>query len=280
VPQRTTTPQDRDRLELRADCSRCFALCCVALSFTTSAEFALDKPAGQPCANLRGDDRCGIHADLRRRGFSGCTVFDCFGAGQQVSQHTFQAVSWRKDPQLARQMFAVFPVMRQLHELLWYLTDALALAAAAPIHAQLRREREAVRRLAGADAQTILGADVAALREQINVLLTRASELARADVPGRKRNHRAADLIGAKLAGADLRGANLRGALLIAADLRRADLRKADVIGADLRDADLRGADLRDCVFLTQAQLDSAKGDAATRLGPGFAIPAHWPGRV
>lgn len=271
-----TARDDRDRLGLRADCANCFALCCVALNFTKSAGFALDKPAGRPCRNLRDDDRCGIHARLRESGFSGCTVFDCFGAGQKVSQHTFRAVSWRQDPDTARRMFAVFPVMRQLHELLWYLTDALGLPAAEPIHAELRRALDETDQLTYSDAQTVTGVDVAALRDRINVLLTRASELARAEAPGRKRNHRGADLIGARLAGSDLRGASLRGALLVAADLRGADLRLADVIGADLRDADLRGADLSGCLFLTQAQLDSAKGDAATRLGPGFARPAHW----
>lgn len=274
---RTTAADDeRARLGLRADCANCFALCCVALNFTKSADFALDKPAGLPCVNLRDDDRCGMHTHLRERGFSGCTVFDCFGAGQKVSQVTFHAVSWRQDPDIARQQLTVFPVMRQLHELLWYLTDALALPAAKPVHAELRRALAQIDQLTRRDAQTISGLDVTALRGRINVLLTRASELARAEAPGRKRNHRGADLIGARLAGADLRGANLRGALLIAADLSGADLRLADVIGADLRDAALRGADLRGCLFLTQAQLDSAKGDAETKLGAGFTRPAHW----
>lgn len=270
----------RDRLGLRAHCGDCFALCCVALHFGKSAHFPFDKPAGRPCPNLRDDHRCAVHADLRERGFSGCTVFDCFGAGQKVSQRTFGGADWRQNPDSdaggARLMFAVFPVMRQLHELLWYLADASSFPAAKPVHAGLRRVYEETERLTLADAGTILGADVTALRERVNVLLTRASELARAECPARDRNHRGADLIGARLAGADLRGANLRGALLIAADLRKADLRLADVIGADLRDADLRAADLRGCLFLTQAQLDSAKGDAATRLAPGLSRPAHW----
>jgi hypothetical protein len=267
------------RRDLRADCGECFALCCVALNFGAGPEFAFDKPAGQPCRNLLGDDRCGIHTALRERGFSGCTVFDCFGAGQKVSRRTFGGADWRQDPDTARLMFAVFPIMRSLHELLWYLTDALELPAARPVHAEARRVFEEIDRLTRADAQTILQLDVMALRGRVNTLLTRASELARAQAPARARNHRGGDLIGADLAGLDLRGANLRGALLIAAKLTGADLRLADLIGADLRDADLSGADLRGCLFLTQAQLDSAKGDVATRLGPGHTRPAHWTGR-
>lgn len=109
---------------LRADCGKCFGLCCVALPFSASADFAVNKDAGTPCANLRADFGCGIHARLREGGFSGCTVYDCFGAGQQVSQVTFGGTDWRQAPDTARQMFDVFPVVRQLHELLWYLTEA------------------------------------------------------------------------------------------------------------------------------------------------------------
>lgn len=269
---------EQARLELRADCGSCFGLCCVALNFTRSAEFAFDKPAGEPCVNLAEDFRCGIHTQLRERGFAGCTVFDCLGAGQKVSQVTFGGADWRRDPEVARQMFATFPVVRQLHELLWYLAEASALPAARPVHAQLRRAIDETDKLTRADAETILKLDVAALRADVNALLVRASELARAKAPGSKRNHRGANLVGAKLRGADLRGANLRGALLIAADLRNADLRSADVTGADLRDADVRGADLTGILFLTQAQLDAAKGDAATKLPASAALrqPTHW----
>jgi uncharacterized protein YjbI with pentapeptide repeats len=73
-----------------------------------------------------------------------------------------------------------------------------------------------------------------------------------------------------------MRGANLRGAYLIAADLRGADLRSADLIGADFRDADIRGADLTESIFLTQSQLNAAKGDSNTKLPPSLSRPTHW----
>jgi uncharacterized protein YjbI with pentapeptide repeats len=274
--KREATSTDGGRLSLQADCASCFGLCCVALPFAASADFAVDKDAGQPCANLRSDFRCGIHARLREEGFPGCTVFDCFGAGQKVSQITFGGQDWRQAPHIARQMFDVFPVMRQLHELLWYLTEALALPQARPVHSDLRRALDDTDRLTRSSAETLAEVDVAALRHDVNALLLRTSELVRADVPGRKKNRRGADLIGAKLAGANLRGANLRGAYLIAADLTGADLRAADLIGADFRDADLSGADLTGSIFLTQSQLNAAKGDATTELPRTLTRPAHW----
>ncbi|MGW6837354.1 pentapeptide repeat-containing protein [Streptomyces sp. NPDC054949] len=261
---------------LRADCANCFALCCVALPFAKSTDFAMNKAAGTPCKNLREDFRCGIHTRLRDKGFPGCTVFDCFGAGQQVSQVTFGGRDWRAHPDTARQMFDVFPVMRQLHELLAYLTEALTLPAAAPIHADLRKALATTTAATGADAATLIPFDVGALRQEINTLLLKTSELVRATSPARGKNHRGADLMGARLSGADLRGATFRGAYLIAADLSGADLRKADLIGADLRDANLRDADLREALFLTQPQLNAAQGSPATRIPPALTRPSHW----
>ncbi|MEU5292979.1 pentapeptide repeat-containing protein [Streptomyces umbrinus] len=264
--------------ELKADCAQCFGLCCVALPFSASADFASDKAAGSPCRNLRTDNRCGIHTELRQRGFNGCTVYDCFGAGQKVSQVTFGGSDWRSGSgERARLMFDVFPVVRQLHELLRYLTEALELPAARPIHPELRRELDRAEALTRGAPEELAELDVSPVRQDVNVLLLRASELARAGLGrGRKKERRGADLMGARLKGADLRGANLRGAFLIAADLTGADLRSADLIGADLRDTDLTDADLTGALFLTQPQVNAAKGSAGTRLPASVTRPGHW----
>ncbi|MFI2780346.1 pentapeptide repeat-containing protein [Streptomyces sp. ALB3] len=274
----TAAPVSRETA-LRADCANCFGLCCVALTLTASADFAINKEAGTPCPNLADDFRCGIHTRLRNEGFSGCTVYDCFGAGQKVSQETYAGRDWRSAPDTAQQMFQVFPVMRQLHELLWYLTEALTLPAASRVHPDLQDALAETERLTRLPAGELAELDVSAHRDRTAALLLRAGELERATVPRRaKRSRRGADLIGARLRGADLRGAELRGAYLIAADLRGADLRRAELIGADFRDADLSDADLTGALFLTQAQVNAAKGNAATRLPDSLTRPAHWAG--
>lgn len=263
-------------MDLHADCSRCFGLCCVALPFARSADFAFDKPAGDPCPKLEPDFRCGIHAHLSQEGFRGCSVFDCFGAGQKVSQETFAGRSWREDPGVAGQIFQVFPVMRQLHELLWYLAEALSFPEAEPLHHDIGQARDEVEGVTNGPPEVLGTLDVTPLRRRAHPLLARASELVRARASGPRKDHQGADLVGARLQGGDLRGADLRGACLIAADLRGADLRTADLLGADLRDADLLGADLTGCLFLTQPQLDAAKGDALTCLPRSRRRPAHW----
>ena len=276
------TLPDRERLDLRADCSRCFALCCVALPFARSSDFAFTKAAGDPCVNLQGDFRCGIHTWLREQGFPGCTVYECFGAGQKVAQVTFHGTDWRSEPGSARLMFDVFATMRHLHELLWYLAEALDLHPAGALAGPLRDALDATERLTLADPETVAGVDVGAHRADVNALLLAASEAVREPVVRArtsrlpKRVGRGADLLGARMPGADLSGANLRGAVLVAADLSRTTLYRADLIGADLRDTDLRGADLSGALFLTQMQVQAARGDTSTRIPAALDRPAHW----
>ncbi len=291
-------------------------LCCVAPAFARSADFAVDKPAGTPCTNLQADFRCAIHADLRDRGFAGCTVFDCLGAGQRVTA-AFAGRDWRT-PGVAAPMFAAFGVARRVHELLWYLDEARKRAPDPALEAEWTR-------LVDADLAV---SDVDAARERVGELLRVASERLRAqadpergipqgttavptrrgetppspprrgrlavtgtetrrrengDSPSRKGrlaggggDFSRADLVGVRWPDADLRRAGLRGALLLGADLRGAHLRLADLLGADLRGADLRGADLSTSLFLTPMQAGAARGDTATRLPTRVPRPAHW----
>jgi len=255
---------------LVSDCSSCFGLCCVLLPFSAVSGFGVDKPGGTPCLNLLDDDRCGIHASLREDGWPGCTVFECFGAGQQVSQVTYSGVSWREQDNLA-EMGAVLSVMRQLHEMLVHL-DEVGRRSPDAAAASARAEVEA---LTGADAETLLTSDVDQLHDRVGGLLVEASARLRRNWPG------GADLTRADRAGVDLRrtslrGATLRGAILIRADLREADLGGTDLLGADLRDADVRGARLGQALFLTQPQVNSATGDDSTVLPEGLARPGHW----
>jgi uncharacterized protein YjbI with pentapeptide repeats len=266
-----SSPQD-----LRADCARCSGLCCVAPAFAASADFAMTKPAGQPCPNLGADFRCAIHDRLRPSGFPGCTVYDCFGAGQQVTQVTFGGADWRSGRATADRVFAAFAVMRELHELLWHLAEALTLDPARELHPGLRAAATEITALTRLGADELIALDTGPPWRDANELLLRASERTRMAARHDPPDHRGASLVGASLAGADLRAASLRGARLVGTDLRHADLRLADITGADLRGSDLGGATLTGALFLTQAQLDAARGDATTLLPDRRTRPGHW----
>jgi hypothetical protein len=173
-------------------------------------------------------------------------------------------------------MFAVFGVLRDLHELLWLLAEARGRITSGPLRGALDAEYDAVAGLAEGDAASLQGLEVGPLREQVAGLLRRTSGVVRARVDPAGPDHAGRDLAGARLGRADLRGADLRGALLIGADLRGADLRLADLLGADLRGARVDDADLGSALFLSQFQANAATGGPGTVLPAGLDRPGHW----
>src|SRR4051812_16080989 len=174
------------RADLRADCANCFALCCVVLRYNADTDFALTKPAGTPCVNLATDDRCTIHSELRPRGFSGCVVYDCQGAGQKTSQVTFGGRHWRSDAKTARWMVVVFPVVRQLHEILAFLAEAVEPpTVGAPLRAQLAELIDEVEQQTYLSPEELVLVDIPAWRKRAAPLLDQVSEQTRRPLPER-----------------------------------------------------------------------------------------------
>jgi len=278
--KKDTTIGTKIRHSLQADCQSCFGLCCTALNIVASSDFAINKPAGTPCPNLQDNYSCHIHSQLRETGFKGCTVFDCLGAGQQVSQVTFHGQDWRQSREHADKMFRVFPIMEQLYEMIAYVAEALSYQVDNMLYEQLIAQLKHLQQTIAQDADTLLALDMVAIRMPINALLLQTSEQIRQhSVKGkasRNLNQRGADWMGKNLKGKDLRATDLRGSYLIAANLQDANLQGVDFIGADLRDTNLRGADLSTSLFLTQMQINAAQGDRSTKLPPYIKRPAHW----
>lgn len=132
--------QDTERPELlRTDCSKCAALCCLALAFDKGADFAFSKNPGQPCENLTGH-QCNIHARLDQSGMHGCVAYDCLGAGNHVVQAVFGGQSWQDEPRLTRPMMEAFAAMREVHIRL----DKLYAGAMLPLSAEDEITRKAL----------------------------------------------------------------------------------------------------------------------------------------
>lgn len=278
------TLKDKRNTELKVDCKQCFGLCCVALFFSASEGFPTNKDAGEPCLNLQSDFTCSVHKTLRNKGLKGCTAYDCFGAGQKVAQVTYGGHDWRQTPESAKQMFEAFLIMRQLHEMLWYLTEAFILQTDQGIKDEISSLLDKTERLTLLDVNSLLTLDIESHRTKVNMLLKNTSELVRNKTKNKKRNpsknqntnsHRL-DYFGADLRKTNLRGADFRGTCLIAANLKGVDLSGADLIAADLRDADLSGANLSNSIFLTQSQINTAKGDSNTKLPTMLVRPTYW----
>jgi hypothetical protein len=241
----------------------------VALPFRESHGFAFAKDAGEPCRHLDGSYGCSIHARLRESGMSGCTAYECFGAGQHVSQVLYAGASWRGSADGGAEMFAVFAVVQRLHEMLVLLDQAAALAP----QRDISRLRERVSAHTIGRPEGVLEVDLDRLSAEVGEVLREVSRSVRG--PDGE-SWSGADLAGQDLRTAALADADLRGALLLAADLRGVVLARTDLLGADLRDADLSGADLSSSLFVTQPQLNSARGNASTVLPAGLRRPIGW----
>ena len=266
--------------KLKSDCNNCFGLCCVALPYGQSADFPFNKDGGEPCRNLCSNNLCSIHDKLREKGFRGCVSYECFGAGQHVSQSIYNSKDWREGDKHAEEMFALFPLVQQLNEMLWYLQQSLTLKETHSLHYKLRKIYEETVELTVKDPKEILKIDIVEHRSKVNPLLIESSKMYRGDNNKKRKKSKlmkqSFDYIGANLKGLNLQGENFRGKLMIASNLSKSDLRRADFIGADLRDADLCGANLTEALFLTQSQINSAIGDIYTKIPRYLEKPSHW----
>lgn len=259
-------------------------LCCAALPFQRSREFPESKPAEDPCRNLAPDARCTIHERLRPDGWVGCTEFECFGAGQWVTQHHFSGASWREDPSIASAMFEAFRALQPVHEMLFYLAQSMTIQLPDGLVGEIQHCEAELRMLSMNPMIRIEPSEILRARQTVRPLLDWVSKTVRGRA--RRAGHaprtfpsgvRArSELMGTILTGADLRTADLRGALLMGADLDETRMTNTDLLGADLRDASVRGTDLTGALFLTQPQLNSTIGDADTAIPEMLSRPGHW----
>jgi uncharacterized protein YjbI with pentapeptide repeats len=262
--------------DLKIDCENCFGFCCVALYFSKVDGFPKDKSSGEPCVNLNSDFTCKVHKDLRKKGLKGCTTYDCFGAGQKVAKTTYNGINWCQSPELAEEMFKVFLIMRQLHEMLWYLSMVYNLEEEETLRSMSNTIIQETIEITLLKPEALLKFNLDIHREKVNEVLRKASNQIRSKFIGKDDKKLSKNYIGKNLKNVNLRGADLSGALLIAADLSNNDLSGVNLIGADMRDTNIKGANLSNCIFITQQQVNSANGDANTKLPGSLSIPEFW----
>ncbi|MET4097510.1 pentapeptide repeat-containing protein [Arthrobacter sp. UYCu712] len=182
-------------------------------------------------------------------------------------------------------MFAAFKAARQLHEMLWYLAEAQTRTFDPDASHRAVQLRITIEQAVGGELPELLALDVQDLHSKVRSMLMDVSEEVRASYFAAGGDHLdstlkpGADLMGKNLRSHRLCGADLRGADLIAADLRDSDLSGVDLLGADFRDARLEGADLSKALYVTQLQLNAARGSRATLLPSDLQLPSHWHNR-
>lgn len=259
--------------KLKIECSKCSGLCCTALYCTKTDGFPEDKAAGVPCVNLMPDFRCAIHSQLKKKQMRGCLAYDCFGAGQAVTQMYPHGKNWKENPKQAEEIFNVYLYVLQLHQMLWYLTDAFS----ATLEIQVKKDIEALilenEQMTSQPPAAILAQDLDTYRTKVNTLLKQVIKHMSANSASGGASKK---FFGKNFKKTDLEKTDFSMSLMIAANLKGCHLRGSNFLGADLRDAVIEDTDLSECLFLTQMQINSAKGNANTKLPAGLCHPVSW----
>ncbi len=254
-----------DCFHLQRDCSRCHALCCVVLPHAREDGFPATKAPGVPCPHLTEDQRCSFYGDLTQRGLYGCAAFDCLGAGPAALRRMGDTAG---DSEI---LFQVYTQLLLLHQLDWYLHQAFETAQTPRFRVrilELRAENAALRAL---PVPELLALEPDTHRNRVHTTLR---QLIVFHCPRKAPAH--GSCVGRRFLGIDLREHDCSYALFQGADLRGCDLTGTSFLCCDLRGADLRGADLSQALFLTQSQLNTARGSASTLLPPELERPPFW----
>ncbi len=261
--------------QMKSDCSKCSGLCCVALFFSKIDGFPKDKIAGTPCNNLLEDYRCKIHPLLESQNMKGCIGYDCFGAGQQVTQNIYEGQTWNDKPNHATEIFHVFTTIYQLYQIRYYLIEAMTLIAAKSLKESIQSLIEENIRICNRHPQSILSFELEEYRNRVNLVLKQACRLLQQTAHSENKKIPAI-IPGGNYKKKDMSGTDLSSQLLIAANFEEAVFKGTILLGSDTRDTDFRDADLSEAVFLTQGQVNSAKGNRNTKLPYHLDYPPTW----
>lgn len=260
---------------MKSDCSKCSGLCCTALFFSKMDGFPNDKASGQPCVNLLKDYRCKIHSQLEKQKMKGCIGYDCFGAGQHVTQAIYQGKAWNELPNQATEIFDVFIMVFQLYQIRYYLIEAMTLIPAQPLKESIQCLIDENIKMCHYRPDSILSLDLEQYRHKSNNILKQVCRLLQQSIHSENKKV-PANLLGGNFKGRDMSGADLSTKLLIAANFEKSLFHGTIFLGADTRDTNFNNADLSEAVFLTQGQVNSAKGNRNTKLPYHLDYPPTW----
>lgn len=256
---------------LKINCENCSGLCCVALYCARTDGFPENKDAGIPCKYLNSNFQCKVHSQLIDMNMKGCLAYDCFGAGQKVSQDLFSNITWQSNQEKSNLIFDVFLLVFQLHQMEWYLLESLLLDTDKRFSENIEQLIFKIEHVLEKSYENILNFDISSFRLEVNHIL---KSISKQYTKSNKLNQK--DLIGKDFKKANLDGEDFSMSLLIAANFEGCSLKDTNFLGADLRDANVRNADLSSSLFLTQLQVNSTQGDYSTTLPKYLSVPISW----
>ncbi|MCM0650049.1 pentapeptide repeat-containing protein [Clostridium swellfunianum] len=261
--------------QLKVDCTKCSALCCTALFFSKIDGFPENKKAGKPCTKLENDYRCKIHHELEKFNMKGCIGYDCFGAGQHVTQCIYKGETWQTSEEKSKEIFDVFVIIFQLYQIRYFLEESKIIIPAKELWSDIENLIHENEALCNSTPQSILDIDIESYRNKANIILKQVSYFIIKSFKNIN-NKMVTELLGKNFKKRNMSGLDLSMKLLIASNFDSCIFDGTIFLGADTRDANFSNADLREAVFLTQGQINSAKGNRSTKLPKHLDYPVTW----
>ncbi|MEG0457218.1 MAG: pentapeptide repeat-containing protein, partial [Oscillospiraceae bacterium] len=187
----------------------------------------------------------------------GCLAYDCFGAGQKTTQHFINNINWKQDTAKNHDIFQTFQIIFQLNQMQWYLLDAFLLISDNDLKTKIEDFIYENEKITNSGINEILNFNVEDYRFKINKILKQVcNTFSLYDYKNKQKNYLGYDFKNENIIGKDF-----SMALLINANFENCILHNVNFLGADIRDSNLKNADLSHSVFLTQMQINSAKGN-------------------
>lgn len=257
----------------RINCAHCSGLCCVALYFSKLDGFPKNKEAGTPCHHLQETYQCNIHATLKQRGLKGCMSYDCFGAGQYITQRLYTKPDWKSIMRNnAEQIFQSYSTILHIQQTLWYLNECSRLCLSGAEHQSIHALCQEGTLLKEQSIETLATLNLQPFTHKANTFLKNVCHM----YATQKSTNKSKNYLGKDLSKQQLQGYDFSMSLLIGANLEDAELYGAMFLGTDMRDTNICNTDLRHCLFLTQIQMNAAKGNDKTLLPAHISRPTTW----
>lgn len=245
---------------LKIECQECLGICCTALYFSKIDGFYEDKKAGQDCINLDSQHRCKIYQELLVKNSKGCKIYDCFGAGQKVTQ------MYLNRQVVDQEVCKIYLIMYQLYQMLWYLLQAKNYG-----QKQVNGSLQTIQEIIQLSAKEILQTNIDTIIKEAKMALKKASDTLTAIDVTKKQTYFQKDLSFKNLDHKDF-----SMTIMIASNLEGSSLDKTNFLATDIRDTNIKNTDMSNCLFLTQGQINSAIGNQNTQLPSYLTKPETW----
>ena len=196
--------------------------------------------------------------------------YDCIGAGQRTVELCELQEGWIDHKKKQDFVIEVYHKVFELHQMLWYLLQAYDMAEE-ELKEQIAKIVEKTDALADQSAEQLKEMELSVHRQKVNELLKAACHRTKASI-----HSQPAYYFGHNFKKANLDGKDFSQSLMIGSNLEGCSLKHVNFLGADLRDVNVKNTDLSTCIYLTQMQVNSMRGNKNTKLPEHIEVPSVW----